>query len=134
MDDNTTTATEAPPRKGGRGPAKGAVYTPKIARADLKAIQKTLVAAAKEGDVQSAALLMARPAQKERFVKFALPPIKSPEDVKLAQAAILTEISTGALTISEGEKLSKLCERLGSALAEAEFSSHLAKIEKRKGA
>jgi hypothetical protein len=138
MIDNITDIPETPAKKplGGRPPGslnKSSSHTPKLSKADVKAITRTLVAAAKEGDVSSAALLMAKPAQKERFVRFDMPTITTAAEVKLAQATFLNAVAAGVLTISEAEKLSKLAERLGQSIAEAEFSSHLTKLEKKKG-
>jgi hypothetical protein len=92
-------------RPGARG--KAAVIAEKLAAKDITDIVNVLVEAAKGGDVQSAALLLARlwPAPKGRLVAFELPAINTAADGEAAIGAVLSAVASAKISAEEADKI-----------------------------
>jgi hypothetical protein len=114
--------------RGSRG--KAAVLAEKLAAKDIADIVNMLVTAAKAGDVQSAALLLARlwPPPKGRLVSFELPPIQTAADAENAITAVLAAVASAKLSIEEGERLVSLIEK-AEVTHLREISDRLAALE-----
>jgi hypothetical protein len=115
--------------RGSRG--KAAVLAEKLAAKDITDIVNVLVTAAKDGDVQSAALLLARlwPPPKGRLVAFDLPPIQTAADAENAITAVLAAVASAKLSIEEGERLVSLIEKKAEVTHMRELSDRLAALE-----
>lgn len=96
--------------RGARG--KAAVLAEALIHADCETIITKLIEAAKAGDVSAAKLLMDRllPTKKDRHIVFSLPHIKTAADASFALNRILEGVSTGEITPTEGDSLSRLVE------------------------
>jgi hypothetical protein len=94
-------------------------------------IVDVLVTAALEGDTHAATLLLQRlwPAPRTRLVSFPMPKIETAEDVKMVITGLLNGVSQGVLTADEAGTLAGIASKLGEAVAEADFSRHLEKIQ-----
>jgi hypothetical protein len=94
-------------------------------------IVDVLVTAALEGDTHAASLLMARlwPAPKTRLVSFPMPEIRTAEDIKMVISGLLNGVSQGILSADEASTLTGIVSKLGEAVAEADFSRHLERIQ-----
>jgi hypothetical protein len=79
---------------------------------ELEAIVKSVVAAAKGGDMAAARLVVDKlvPASKDRPVRIELPDIADAEGCASAQSKIMSAVAEGELLPSEGEALAGLVE------------------------
>jgi hypothetical protein len=79
-----------------------------------------------------ALLRMHRPARRERFVRFALPTLRSATDAANAMAGITVAVAGGEITPSEAAELSTLIEAYVKALEASEFEQRLRALEAKK--
>jgi hypothetical protein len=114
-----------------RGRHRATEIAEKLSKGDLDAIVGVLVKNARDGDVQSAAILLNRawPVPKGRFLKFPMPSLRSMADIAGAIDGLIAAVSNGLLTISEANELAAVIERLGGVIEAHDFERRLAAIE-----
>jgi hypothetical protein len=83
-----------------------------VAEEGVAAIVRKVMAAATEGDVSAARLVLSRAwaAPKGRPLQVELPAIDTPDDLLAAHAAVAAAVSDGRLTAQEGASLSTMLE------------------------
>ena len=102
-------------------------------QSDAKSIVEAVLAAARNGDITAARIVLDRiaPARRDSPVRFDLPEIGSAADVASATGAVLSAVASGEITPGEG---SALCGMLGSmrqAFETAELAERLVEVERR---
>ena len=97
---------------------------------------RTVVAAAKNGDMTAARIIIERllPPKKDRPVSFALPCIASAGDAAKAMGALLAAVAAGNVTPSEAGEVSKIVDAYVEALQVSEFEQRLKALEERADA
>lgn len=103
-------------------------------KTDTPDVVRTVIDAAKKGDMVAAKLILERivPAPRGRPVRLELPPIKNPGDVVLAAAAITAEVASGELTAEEALAITALLEFQRKAIETAELEVRLQALEDRE--
>jgi hypothetical protein len=83
-----------------------------VAEEGVAAIVRKVMAAATEGDMQAARLVLGRAwtAPRGRPLQVELPAIDTPEDLLAAHAAVAAAVNDGRLTAPEGASLSTMLE------------------------
>ena len=121
-----------------RGKPKGArhkttLLAEKLMQNDAENIVNAVLAAARDGDMTAARIVLDRiaPARRDSPVAFALPKIKRPADAVAASAAILAAVADGRLTPGEALEVSKLIEGFVKTLEVAELEARLNELEER---
>jgi Family of unknown function (DUF5681) len=121
-----------------RGKPKGArhkttLLAEKLMQEDAENIVNAVLAAARDGDMTAARIVLDRiaPARRDNPVTFALPKIKRPADAVAASAAILSAVADGRLTPGEALEVSKLIEGFVKTLEVAELEERLNELEER---
>ena len=79
---------------------------------DAEQLTRKAIELAHSGDVSALRLCFERllPVRKDRFIQFALPPLKDAADGPEAIAAIANAVAQGELTVSEGTEMAKIVE------------------------
>jgi hypothetical protein len=92
---------------------------------DAEKIVNAVVAAARNGDMMAAKLILDRiaPVRRGQGVFFDLPKIERSDDEMAARAAILSAVGDGNLTPGEAVEISRLIEALARKLRKAEWAS-----------
>ena len=98
---------------------------------ELDAIMKSVIEAAKAGDMVAARLVVDKliPAAKDRPVSINLPQITDVATCNQAQAQITASVASGDLLLSEGEALAGLVEHQRRALETHDLAKRLESIE-----
>jgi hypothetical protein len=93
-----------------------------------------VISFAKDGDPSCCKLLLDRilPVRKDRPTPFALPPIKSANDLPTAMASITEAVAEGELTLSEAAEASRLIENYARAIEVTEIMQRLDVLERDK--
>ncbi|MCK1496088.1 DUF5681 domain-containing protein [Bradyrhizobium sp. 188] len=107
-----------------------------ISDADARAIQTTVVAKAKKGDMVATRIILDRifPAPKGRLVSFELPLIADADGILKAHEAVLTAITRGILTIEEGGSISQVLSQHLKMVETAQIEMRLQEIEQQLAA
>lgn len=140
-----TTARKAPPqawkpgqsgnpsgkKPGGRNKATLAVLA--LMESGAKEITEAVVAAAKNGDLTAARMILDRlvPFARERPVALALPDTSTAEGINAAQQSILQAVAAGDLLPGEGTALAGIIETRRKALETEELERRIAALEER---
>ncbi len=84
----------------------------RLAEAEAESIVRKMIDAANEGDRVCARLVLSRiwSAPKGRALQVELPEIRTPADLLVAHAAVVTAVSDGRLTAQDGASLSAMLE------------------------
>jgi hypothetical protein len=98
---------------------------------ELNAIVKTIIFAAKAGDMAAARLVIDKliPAAKEHRISIALPVVKDVAGCTAAQAKVLKAVTAGELLPGEAEALSALIENQRRGLESSDHAARLLAIE-----
>ena len=101
---------------------------------DVKAISKVITAAALEGNLHAARMVLDRlvPPARERPVSIKLPDTSTAEGVAQAQLAILEAVSNGTLLPGEAATLSGILEARRKAIETEELEARIAALEQEK--
>ena len=102
---------------------------------DAENVVRSVLAAARDGDMAAAKLVLERivPLRRGRPVEVALPPIQSPADLTAATAAVVAAVGSGELTPEEGQAVGALLEAHTRALETAELERRVAALEEAHG-
>jgi hypothetical protein len=103
-----------------------------IAR-NVVTVTNVMINKALEGSVSAAELVLARVLPKERLVKFPMPAINSPADVKMAIAGFINAVSQGILSVNEAEKLVNMAAKLGDAIDATEHADIMKQLADKAG-
>jgi hypothetical protein len=128
--------------KGNPGRPKGArhkttVLLEKIMADDAAAVMKTVVEAAKGGDMRAAAIIverMAPPAPKDRPIQFTLPPITTIDDAAEALAGLLKSVANGEITPNEAASVAGLIEGFRKSVETLEHEARIRSLEQARDA
>ena len=118
-------------RKGERNKALMALDT--IGQQAAGDILQAVVAAARDGDMTAAKILLDRlwPPTKSRPITIALPPVSSAADLPTALAAVIAAVSCGELSLDDGRALAALLESTGRVIELADMEARIAALEQR---
>jgi hypothetical protein len=102
---------------------------------ELVAIVKSVIEAAKKGDMSAAKLVVDKlvPAVKERSVKLKLPPAVDVASCLQAQVAVVDAVASGEILPGEGQVLSGLIENQRRVLETLELEKRLKALEEKLG-
>jgi len=100
---------------------------------ELDAIVKSIIAAAKGGDMTAARLVVDKliPAAKERPIGIKLPSMTEISGCREAQAAVIQAVSEGELLPAEGGQLSSMIEYQRKGLETEDILARLTAIEEK---
>jgi hypothetical protein len=103
----------------------------KLMADDAEAIVRSVVGAAKAGDMTAARLVFERlvPARKGRTVSFNLPKIETPGDITKALSAICTSVASGELTPDEATAIAAVIEMKRRSTELVELESRILVLE-----
>ena len=124
---------------GNPGKPKGArhkttLLAEKLMAEDAEAIVKTVIEAAKSGDLTAARLVLDRiyPPRKDSPVSFTLPKIESTADASQALSGLLAAVAAGEITPGEAAEIARLLEGFVRAKETTELEARLAALEAEK--
>ena len=122
--------------KGNPGKPKGSRHKATMASLSLldgeaEALTRKAIEAALGGDTVALRLCLERiaPVRKDAPVQFALPEMSSAEDAAKAAASVLTAVSDGELTPSEGSHVMALVETYRRTLETSELEARVTALE-----
>ena len=134
--------SQAPKRRGrpfapgNPGRPKGArnqitVLTEGLLNEDVEAVVRSVIEAAKAGDMTAARIILDRvlPVRKGRPVRFELPTGEGPSELAEALSAVLTAVAQGELTPEEGNNVAAMLETHWKVIEIAEFDRRLTALE-----
>jgi hypothetical protein len=113
---------------------KATIALDKIAEDAGHDILKTMVGAAKGGDMRAAELVLQRiwPARKSRPIALSLPAIRSASDVVAAVGAVADAVGAGDITPDEGQAVASILEAKRKAIETVDLEARLAALEKER--
>jgi len=113
---------------------KTTLLAEKLMSDDAEAIVKTVIEAAKGGDLTAARLVLDRiyPPRKDSPVSFTLPKIESTADASQALSGLLTAVAAGEITPGEAAEIARLLEGFVRAKETTELEARLAALEAEK--
>jgi hypothetical protein len=99
-----------------------------------EAILKTMVEAAKSGDMRAADLVLSRiwPARKSRPIALTLPVIQSASDVVAAVGAVADAVGAGDITPDEGQAVASILEAKRKAIETVDLEARLSALEQER--
>jgi hypothetical protein len=114
---------------------KTTILAEKLMQDDAEGVVNAVVAAAKDGDMAAARLVLDRiaPVRKDNPVRFDLPAIESASDASAAMAAILRAVASGELTPGEAGDVAKLIETFAKTYETNELEARIAALEAERG-
>jgi hypothetical protein len=136
------------PNQGGRfqpgqsgnpaGKPKGArhrttLLAEKLMQADAEDIVKSVLDAAKGGDMTAARIVLDRivPARRDSPVSFELPKIETASEAAKAMSSILDAVACGELTPGEADGVARIVDSFVKSLEASDFESRLRSLEER---
>ena len=113
---------------------KTTLLAEKLMQDDTENIVNAVLAAARNGDMTAARIVLDRiaPARRDNPVSFALPKIENAADAAKAMAAILEAVTNSHLTPGEAEQVARIVEGYIKSLEASEFESRLKALEKKE--
>jgi len=110
---------------------KATVMVEALMREGAEAITNAVVAAARNGDLAAARIILDRiaPARKDPVIELALPPLKTASDAVEAMATIMQAVSDGEISPSEATALTELVTSFTRTLELIEFERRLIALE-----
>jgi len=115
---------------------KTTVLCEKLMADDAEGVVAAVIAAAKDGDIQAARLVLDRivPPRKDNPINFDLPPIACAGDAAAALSAILRAVSDGVLSPGEANDVARLVEMFAKTHETAELERRITALEAERGA
>lgn len=118
------------------GRAKGtrthySMLAEKLMGGDIEDITRSVIDAAKGGDMTAARIVLDRiaPVRRDRPVVFDLPPIETTADLPKATNALLQAVASGELTPSEASDIGKAVDAHVRAIELTDVQERLARLE-----
>jgi Family of unknown function (DUF5681) len=107
------------------------VLAEKLMQNDVPDVVRSVVAAARGGDMVAARLILERivPVRRGSPVALKLPLVDRPADLVAALAAVTEAVSTGELTPDEGQAVAAILEGQRRAIETAELEERIARLE-----
>ena len=102
---------------------KTTLMAERLMQDDAEKIVNAVIAAARNGDMMAAKIILDRIAPVRRSHSFDLPKIECPDDEVAARAAILSAVADGSLTPGEAVGISQLIEALVRKLRKVEWAA-----------
>ncbi len=104
----------------------------KLLADDAEAVARSVIAAARAGDMSAARIVLDRlcPVRRDQPIEIDLPSITGASDALAAMGVVLDAVAEGSLTPSEGEAVTSL---LGSYLSAIEINDLEARISRLEG-
>jgi hypothetical protein len=104
-----------------------------LLQGEAEELTLALIKRAKAGFAVPLQLVFERilPARRDRPVQIALPPIKTVQDVMIAQSAIVQQVAAGEITPSEATSVAGLLDLKRRAIESVELEARLAALEER---
>lgn len=98
---------------------------------ETRPLLRHVIDEAKGGDNVMARFCVGRilPPRRERPVRFALPPVEGPADLRAALAAVTSAVAAGELTIGEAWEFSQMIDNFVRAIDAADFEQRLQRLE-----
>ena len=98
---------------------------------DAQDVVRTVIAAAKGGDISACKLVLDRiaPIRRGAPIRFTLPELAAASDLPAAIATITTQVARGVLTPEEGSMVTGMLEARRKALETAELVQRIERIE-----
>jgi hypothetical protein len=111
---------------------KTTVMLEKLLADDAEAVARSVIAAARAGDMSAARIVLDRlcPVRRDQPIEIDLPSITGASDALAAMGVVLDAVAEGSLTPSEGEAVTSL---LGSYLSAIEINDLEARISRLEG-
>ncbi|PPD25004.1 MAG: hypothetical protein CTY30_00865 [Methylocystis sp.] len=105
----------------------------KLMRDDAKNIVDAVLAAARNGDMSAARIVLDRivPARRDPTVFFELPKIEGAADAAKVSGSVLKAVAAGELTPAEAEAVTKIVETHLRAIEATDFEARLSRLELR---
>ena len=101
---------------------------------DTGAVVRSVITAARGGDMQACKLILDRVAPIRRArPPFSLPPVTTAADVPLAMAAVLRAVAAGHLAPDEGQAVTTMIEAARRAIETGELAERIERLERRAG-
>jgi hypothetical protein len=102
---------------------------------DAQDVVRSVVSAAKNGDMVAARLVLDRvlPARRGRPLRLALPPVTTPADLSAAVAVLVAEVAAGHITSEEAASVGALLGLQGKVLELTEIEARLHALEQKEG-
>lgn len=110
---------------------KTTILVEKILADDAEAISRSVISAARNGDMTAAKIILDRlaPPRRDSPVEIGLPPITSASDALAAMATVLGAVAEGELTPNEGDAICSLLVRYMQATEIADLEARIARLE-----
>jgi len=103
----------------------------KLMSDDVEGVVKSVVSAAKNGDMTAARLILERvsPPRKDTPISIELPDINSIDDVSTAMALVVKSAANAEIGLSEADALTKLLQGYADALHAKELEARISALE-----
>lgn len=104
----------------------------KLMENEATEVVRTVIDAAKAGDMTAARLILDRiaPPRRDRPVRIDLPPLSCPADVVEAMSAVISALSEGTISAAEASELSRLLDNFVKAVEANEIEGRVRRLEK----
>jgi hypothetical protein len=113
---------------------KSTLLAEKLLAGDCEAVVRTVVTAAKGGDMAACRLVLERivpPCKAGRTVKLSLPPVNGSAELIPALASITDAIGRGLITPDEGQQLAAILEQQRRAIETVQLEERVRALEER---
>ena len=101
---------------------------------DVEGVVKSVVTAAKNGDMTAARLILERvsPPRKDTPISIELPEIKVMDDVAKAMLVVVQAAANAEIGLSEADSLTRLIQGYGASLEMSELAKRVEALEERQ--
>ena len=109
------------------------ILAERLMQAEAEGVVNVVIAAAKNGDIPAARIILERiaPPRKDNAIAFELPVLESAADATKAMAAVLSAVATGDVTPGEAGEVAKLIEAFAKTHEMYELERRIAALEAR---
>ena len=110
---------------------KTTVLVEKLLADDAEAVARSVIDAARAGDMSAARIVLDRlcPVRRDQPIEIDLPSITGASDALAAMGVVLNAVAEGSLTPSEGEAVSSLLERFLRAIEINDLEARISRLE-----
>ena len=100
---------------------------------DAGAVTRSTIETAKSGNALAQKVCMERlvPPRRERFVAFAMPPIRTPADLAAAMGAVMAALADGEITPGEAERITNTALGWMRAIENTDLAMQLQELQER---
>ena len=110
---------------------KTTVLVEKLLADDAEAVARSVIVAARAGDMAAARIVLDRlcPVRRDQPIEIDLPSITGASDALAAMGVVLDAVAEGSLTPSEGEAVSTLLDRYLRAIEINDLETRISRLE-----